>query len=586
MDEVDLVVIGAGIYGLTTASTYHRLHPDANILIVDSAPHIGGPWAPYRIFPGLVTNNLWGMYEHPDFPMGEARFGVKKGEHVPAAKMLEYIEAMVEWSGIGDFVQLNTKVDVIEKKEAAWTLQCTTKTEAETKTFAIHTKQLVISVGTTNKTYMPNFSTSPDFTPPIVHSKDFPSQFSQIAKPYRHTLIIGSGKSAWDVAYACASQPTSTASILIRPSGNGPNYLAPTHVTPFKLWLEKLVFTRFFGFMSPCPWAETAGIEGWLRSFFHETWLGRKVTAAFWNVLGEDVVTLNKLDGHPETKKLRPWRGGFEVGNCLGIHNYPTSFFDLVREGRIKVVIDEVGQCSKGREVLLKSGNSISVDAVVCATGWQIGNALEFKPKSLEASLGMPFRGSDTQHTALIKQSEDLLYSKYPFLKDRDTSREFHPDPSLRYTQTSTGERQPYRLHRFIVPPSTLQDRSIVFNGALHTLGTFPCAYIQSLWITAYLDGSLALPVASEEQILAETYRNTQYFVIRGALGLGATLPDMVFDTLPYFDLLLRDLGLEGKRKGRVLGLRECVRSYGPEDWRGLVDEWEVRQGGEGKKHN
>ncbi|KAL5395157.1 hypothetical protein PMIN03_005233 [Paraphaeosphaeria minitans] len=52
----------------------------------------------------------------------------------------------------------------------------------------------------------------------------------------------------------------------------------------------------------------------------------------------------------------------------------------------------------------------------------------------------------------------------------------------------------------------------------------------------------------------------------------------MVFDSLPYFDALLRDLGLEDKRKGTVLGCKhwvaESFQSYGPKDYEGLVDEW------------
>jgi len=58
----------------------------------------------------------------------------------------------------------------------------------------------------------------------------------------------------------------------------------------------------------------------------------------------------------------------------------------------------------------------------------------------------------------------------------------------------------------------------------------------------------------------------------------------LVFDSLPYFDVLLRDLGLEGKRKS---GLGEVWKGYGPEDYRGLVGELMDRNKGEemeGKK--
>jgi hypothetical protein len=149
-------------------------------------------------------------------------------------------------------------------------------------------------------------------------------------------------------------------------------------------------FTNLIIVMSPCPWAQTTSLEGWLRSFLHGTWLGRKVITAFWKILGDDAIALNKLNDHPETQKLVPWRGAFEVSNCLSIHNYPTNFFDMVREGRVKVVIDEVQNFEAGKDVVLKSGAKLQIDAVVCATGWEVANTIRFEPESLERDLGLP----------------------------------------------------------------------------------------------------------------------------------------------------------------------------------------------------
>jgi hypothetical protein len=368
--------------------------------------------------------------------------------------------------------------------------------------------------------------------------------------------------------------------------------------------------------MSPCPWPQTTGLEGWLRSFLQGTWLGRNVVRAFWKILGDDAIALNKLHDHPETKKLVPWRGAFEVSNCLSIHNYPSSFFDLVRQGKIKVVIDEVQSFKEGRELLLKSGDKLEVDAVVCATGWEVANTLRFEPESLEKELGLPtvrqiLKSPGSLHAlsprylhpqpdvtslettrltdiplqtnplgpeeeALIHRTESNLLEQYPVLQ-RDTSRTNHLDPALRHTQTPNTSQQPYRFHRFMVPPAFLHSHSIAFAGSLYCLGSFPLAYIQSLWISAYFDDKLSLPFEADEKVVEKVYRDTQYCVLRTAGGgYGRTAPDVVFDSLPYFDVLLRDLGLEARRKGEWW--KEIVASYGPEDWRGLVAEWEMKQ--------
>lgn len=583
MGEADLVIVGAGINGLSTAHTYHRLHPSAKLLILDSASSIGGPWAPERIFPGLKTNNLWGMFEHPDFPMDEKRFAVKKGTHIDAAKMFDYLTAFAKWADIAKCLRLRTRVHVIEKdKEGGWILHCASSysSSTEQKESKIRAKKLVIAVGITNDPLLPAYPTATTFRSPVVHTRDFAAHYVDIARPHMHTVIVGSGKSAWDVAYACATQPDSTATILIRPDGNGPVWMAPTHVTPLGLWLEKLVHTRFFGFLSPCPWATRTGVEGWLRSFFHRTWLGRKIVAAFWNILSEDTVALNQLDSHPETKKLRPWRSAFEVGNALSIHNYPSSFFDLVKAGKVQVLIDDIASLEDQHQVHLKSGTRFHADAVVCATGWQKGHTFRFEPASLEKELGVPSAQPLTpEEASLIASSEQALYKDFPYLKDRDTSRVAHPDPSLRYApQKIVGAMQPYRLYRFIAPPRLIAEHNVAFAGAVHCLGTFPCAYLQSLWIASYLDDTLSvIRSPSTPLLLQETYRNTQYCMIRGAMSYGRIIPDLVFDTMPYFDTLLADLGFKGRRKGG--GLREWGEGYGPEDYRGLLDQVIVRRG-------
>jgi len=68
----------------------------------------------------------------------------------------------------------------------------------------------------------------------------------------------------------------------------------------------------------------------------------------------------------------------------------------------------------------------------------------------------------------------------------------------------------------------------------------------------------------------------------RYPVGYGAHYPDFVFDTLPYFDVLLQDLGLKNERKG---GVRELGEAYGPKDYSGLLDELKVSvRETEGKK--
>ena len=72
------------------AKTYLEAYPSSHILILDSAPSVGGVWASNRLYPGLKSNNMLGTYEFSDFPMDPKLFSVKPGEHIPGAVMNEY----------------------------------------------------------------------------------------------------------------------------------------------------------------------------------------------------------------------------------------------------------------------------------------------------------------------------------------------------------------------------------------------------------------------------------------------------------------------------------------------------------------
>jgi len=51
----------------------------------------------------------------------------------------------------------------------------------------------------------------------------------------------------------------------------------------------------------------------------------------------------------------------------------------------------------------------------------------------------------------------------------------------------------------------------------------------------------------------------------------------MVFDAVPFNDLLLHDMGMSGMRKGGSF-YRELFEPYGMKDYRGITAEWLERR--------
>ena len=45
VEEFDLIIIGAGLYGIQAARTYLEIHNNAHLLILESSASVGGVWS-------------------------------------------------------------------------------------------------------------------------------------------------------------------------------------------------------------------------------------------------------------------------------------------------------------------------------------------------------------------------------------------------------------------------------------------------------------------------------------------------------------------------------------------------------------
>ncbi|KAF7712412.1 Uncharacterized protein PECH_004339 [Penicillium ucsense] len=583
MEKVDLVVVGAGWSGLAAIKTYREVNPDSKVLLLEAAGSVGGVWATHRQYKGLKSNNMLGTYEYSDFPMDEATFGVKPGEHIPGHTIQRYLEAYAQHFGFMDRIRLNHRVESAHHNlDGTWEVKVQQDGDATT----IHTQKLIVATGITSQAYLPTFEGQGDFAAPVFHCADLRHYEPQVFKAEERVTVFGGTKSAWDAAYACA---TSGMKIdwVIRESGHGPIWMAPPYVTPLKKWLEKLVTTRVLTWFSPCIWGDADGYTG-VRRFLHGTWLGRKIVDAFWAVLADDVVQLNGYQKHPEMKKLQPWISPFWIASSLSILNYPTNFFDFIKDGTIKVHIADIDHLSD-HAVHLSTGEVLNTTALICSTGWRATPNLKFLPEGIDRELGFPW-SADPLDAAMVKAADEEILRRFPRLRDQ-------PPPNPKYKPLNkTAEAavpHPFRLARFMVPLSQVKDRSLAFMGITMTINTTMIAQTQALWIAAYFGGQLtptsreqcprAVRAASDLKVdddaelnLAwETALHSEFGKYRYPGGFGRRNPDFVFDALPYIDLMLRDLGLSTERKQGMLA--RCFSPYGQEDYVGLVKEWQTK---------
>ncbi|KAI0967408.1 hypothetical protein F4678DRAFT_475142 [Xylaria arbuscula] len=531
MENFDCVVVGAGWYGLAAAQQFHYTQPDRSLAIFDSH---------------LRSNNLLGTFEYLGFPMTSDRFDVKPDDHIKGATIHSYLKAYAEHSRIADLIRPNHTVVSAEHQvtsQGGWVLTIATPSKGEVKVFA---RQLILATGLTSRAFVPHFFGQEDLATANA------------------VAIFGARKFTWDAVHAYA-----TAGVKV--------HWVP-HATPTKIRTETLAntYTRLVSWFSPCIWGNVHGY-GFIRRFLHATAV--------------------------DTAKLKPWTDAMFTGASLSILNYEQDIYSLVKSGLVNVCIDEIDHLSAGK-VHLASGTVLSSDVLVAYTGWNHVPNVKLLPEGIEVELGAPYSPADyspaqlADQQALVEKAdegkslgrdENEILLQFPRLKRQPVwNANYKPMTeqkgiSSRAEVTPCTPQTPYMLHRFLVPasPQFLRTRDIAFAVMLSNTSNAITAHISGLWISAFFAGKLgresstlsSSPDASRGRTLQyETVLYNRWGMWRYPTDWGNKRLDWVFDNVPYFDLLQKDLGLNPHRKG--VWFAEITQGYGPKDYRGIEDEW------------
>ncbi|KAJ4335355.1 hypothetical protein N0V87_006144 [Didymella glomerata] len=482
--------------------------------------------------------------------MSEKKYGVKPLGHIPGAVLNRYLTDFAKHYNIYGRIQFNSTVSLVGSTDFGWTLTVTTP-EGERR---IDTTKLILATGLTSTPNMPYYNGAEKFDRPLFHAKDF-CRRAQELKGVKNVVVVGGAKSAYDVAYAMVDAGA-TVDLIIRPDSNGPVWIAPRLVTPLKQRIDTILNVRAMSWFSPCPWGHEDGY-GFVHRFLEQTSLGRALVKGFWSLMGNDVLQQIKYDDHPELQKLKPWHSVFWIGSELSILNYSTSFFDMIRDGKVKVHIENIERLAPG-QVVLENGDTLTADAMICSTGWKEESTIKFAGLD-ETGLGLPIGAKEQANLSLEYDSKVL--DQFPILENQ---------PLLRSEPKKAAE--PLRYYRFMVPPAMIEKRNLAFAGMISSVSTAICASTQGLWITAFFDGKLEREAKSQEEITREIMMHTQWGKWRYPCGYGASLPDFVFEGIPYVDMLLKDVGIKNKRKSTFL--QELISPYTPKDYDGVLAEY------------
>ena len=484
-------------------------------------------------------------------------------DHIPGEHVNQYLHDYVKRFHLMKHMRFNTSVELaVDNGSLGWTLTFADRSLGEEVETIVKTLKLIVATGLTSEPFMPRLEGRDLFDAPVYHTSEFAKAENGLGA-FKKVVLLSGAKFSWDIACAYASAGVQV-DWVIRESGHGPCWMTPPRLTPFKIIPELLLQTRLITWLSPCIWED--GFS-YIRNFFQQHWLGRKIVDTFFTKMQHSIEESNKYHEHPETAKLHPWDDVFFIGTNRGLLNYDVDFFELVRNGKIRVHIADIARLTR-QNVHLSNGNKLEADVLICGTGWKDTPQINFVT---ERELGLPGHLPLSAQPYIAKADSTIL-KNCPKLQNQPPSRKTKPMTEI--TEEITPE--PYRLYRFMVPPAFVDSRTLAFVGAYRSPATTFIAQTQALWTTAFFDNQIPELErgfkANSDRILYETVLHTQFGKWRYSKGFGARFPELWFDCLPYVDLLLKDVGVPNRRK--TSWWAECFTPYMPADYVGIVDDY------------
>lgn len=488
-----VAIIGAGVAGLATAKTL--LAAGLNCTVFERGQRLGGVWADgYSNFGVQVQKEL---YEFPDWPLP-----AEAPNFTPGPVFQQYLEDYADRFGVRPCLRFGTKVTGLRQRGgegAGWTVEVEEGGASSQDDFDL----VVVATGLYSETpNIPEYPGQSEFQGDILHISQLKTR---APLENRRVAVIGYGKSATDATAEAAAVADEVHLIFRNVHWPVPRNLAG--ILPFK-WgmLSRMTAALIPPYAHPDPVAR--GLNG----------IGKPIVWIFWRLV-ELLLTIQfRLNTKiAKGENLVPSKP-IDI-DCFGESTMVPrpGLYKLIRDGRVTAHRTEIANYTRDG-IVLKDGDSLTVDRVVFGTGWK---------------------------------------NDYGYL----------PDGAI---ETLGAEDDGFYLYRHMLHPDL---PNLVFVGRASTFTSVLTYTLQARWLAEAIAGRIALP--GRDAMLAEISRLQDWkrAWMPFSAGRGARL---LLHMLHYHDELLRDFGANPLRKRGILApLKELLVPYQPSDYRAIVaDDW------------
>jgi monooxygenase len=371
MEHVDVIVIGAGISGLSAGYHLSHLCPDRSFVILEGRADLGGTWDLFR-YPGVRS----------DSDMHTLGFSFKPWVHDQAIAdgpaIMEYLRETVDEFGLAPHIRFRHRVTAASwtSDDARWTLTVQRGDEPEPVTMTCGFIMMCAGYYSYRHGHDPYFEGRDRFQGRIVHPQAWPDDLDWTDK---RVVVIGSGATAMTIVPAMAHTAAHVAMVQ-----RSPTYVvARPDVDRVANALRRVL---------PARWAyaitrtKNTALQQlvYQRSRTQPDRLRRRLLDGVRAAVGPEV----DVERH-FTPTYNPW----DQRLCLLPHG---DLFTALREGRASVITDHIDAFTD-TGLRLGSGVELPADIIVTATGLEVVTmgevALTVDGASVDVSTTWTYKG-------------------------------------------------------------------------------------------------------------------------------------------------------------------------------------------------
>ncbi len=344
--HVDVIIIGAGLSGISAAYHLQKFCPQKTYLILEGRNAIGGTWDFFR-YPGVRSDSDMYTLGYSFEPWN----GGKMFSDGPS--ICDYVNKTADKYGIAENIKFGNKVRRVNwsSVDSTWTLEVD---DQNSEASALYSCNFIFSCSgyyDYDEAYQPAFKNSDTFEGEFVHPQFWPEGLDYKDK---EVVVIGSGATAVTLLPAMAGATRHT-TMLQR---------SPTYIMPAP---DSDIVAKYLGPILPNKvlhainrWKYVTLVTWVLKiSKWKPELVRNALRQAARKALGRDY----DIDTHFKPS-YQPW----DQRLCADPHGL---FYKAIADGDASVVTDQIEEFTP-TGILLESGKTLNADIIVSATGLKL----------------------------------------------------------------------------------------------------------------------------------------------------------------------------------------------------------------------